>query len=140
MEDIIFVEQPNKLYARVNEKGIVTHIFSEVFEQPQIGDICIDETNMDRHGANRYQVYDESEIANYEIKDGTLVKRDKTSDMQTMMIANYPSLVDSKIRERYSLSDELAILRQRDVKPDEYAEYNAYCEQCKAKAKSELKI
>ena len=44
--------------------------------------------------------------------------------------------VSSLIRKRYSVNDELAILRQRDSKPDEFAEYNTYCEQCKTKAKS----
>lgn len=52
----------------------------------------------------------------------------------------YENLVESKIRERYTLSQELAILRQREEKADEYAIYYAYCEQCKIEAKSELKI
>ena len=47
----------------------------------------------------------------------------------------YGQTVDRLIRERYSLWDELAILRQRDEKPEEYAAYNAYCEECKQKAK-----
>jgi hypothetical protein len=52
--------------------------------------------------------------------------------------ADYIALVDSKIREKYSISAELAILRQRDTKPEEFAEYNAYAESCKAEAKAEL--
>ena len=54
--------------------------------------------------------------------------------------SKYEQLVESKIRERYTLSQELAILRQRDSKQDEYAIYYAYCEQCKIEAKSELNI
>ena len=50
----------------------------------------------------------------------------------------YPDLVSEKIRKRYSINAELAILRQRDEKPDEFAEYNAYAEQCKIEAKKEL--
>ena len=53
---------------------------------------------------------------------------------------NYGELVDSYIREKYSLSAELSILRQRDTKPEEFKEYNAYAEQCKAKAKEILGI
>lgn len=53
---------------------------------------------------------------------------------------SYDELVDSKIRVRYTVSQEFAILRQRDTKPDEFDEYNAYCEQCKADAKAELGI
>jgi hypothetical protein len=51
---------------------------------------------------------------------------------------NYEQLVVSKIRERYTIDQELAILRQRDTKPEEFAEYNDYVEQCKAEAKEEV--
>ena len=50
----------------------------------------------------------------------------------------YPNLVSRLIRERYSIDDEMAILRQRDTKPEEYEAYNAFCEDCKAKAKAEI--
>lgn len=57
-----------------------------------------------------------------------------------MTILDYPisysALVSRMIRRKYSINDELAILRQRDSKPAEFAEYNTYCEQCKARAKS----
>ena len=52
----------------------------------------------------------------------------------------YAALVDKEIRLRYSISDEIAILRQRDTKPDEFAAYNAYAEECKAKVKEELEL
>lgn len=51
--------------------------------------------------------------------------------------AEYENAVNAKIREKYTLSQELSILRQKDEKTDEYAEYYAYCEQCKAQAKIE---
>lgn len=51
---------------------------------------------------------------------------------------DYIALVDKKIRQRYSISSELAILRQRDTKPEEFAKYNAYAEACKVEAKAEL--
>ena len=51
---------------------------------------------------------------------------------------DYGELVESLIRRKYSLSAELSILRQRDSKPEEFAEYNAYAEQCKAEAKAIL--
>lgn len=50
----------------------------------------------------------------------------------------YEERVEQLIRERYTISDELAILRQRDVKVDEFAEYYAFCEECKSIAKSEV--
>ena len=42
----------------------------------------------------------------------------------------------SKIREVYSVDDEIAILRQRDSKPEEFQEYYDFVEQCKAEAKA----
>jgi hypothetical protein len=50
----------------------------------------------------------------------------------------YESEIIRRIRERYTVNQELAILRQRDTKPEEFAEYNAYVEQCKAEVKKEL--
>ena len=50
----------------------------------------------------------------------------------------YKERVESLIRERYSVADELGILRQRDTKPQEFAEYNAFAEACKAQAKAQL--
>lgn len=44
--------------------------------------------------------------------------------------------VISRIRAVYSVDDELAIIRQRDTKPKEFAEYNAFVEQIKAEEKA----
>jgi hypothetical protein len=52
----------------------------------------------------------------------------------------YPALVSEKVGRRYTINDEIAILRQRDTKPEEYEEYNYYVEQCKSEAKQELGI
>ena len=65
------------------------------------------------------------------------VYREMTEQEIAEMEANKPNIpyeqrVVARIRERYSVDDELAILRQRDSKPDEFAEYNEYVEQVKA--------
>ena len=131
----------NQIYAHADESGTVTDIYSEAFKTPDENDVCIDETNTDRHGAQRFQVYDEDGIANYAIVNGALVERDKSAELARIKkTIDYPQLVESKIRTRYSMSAELAILRQRDTKPEEFAEYNTFCEQCKAQAKTELGI
>ena len=131
----------NKIYAHADESGKVTNIYSEAFKIPEENDICIDETNTDRHGAQRYQVYDENGIANYAIVNGVLVARDKTAELSRIKnTIDYPQLVENKIRKKYSVSAELAILRQRNSKPEEFAEYNAFCELCKSEAKKELNI
>ena len=49
-------------------------------------------------------------------------------------------LVDAMVRTRYAVNDELALLRQRDSKADEFAEYNDFVEACKAEAKALLGI
>lgn len=52
----------------------------------------------------------------------------------------YESEIIRRIRKRHSLNQELAILRQRETKPTEFAAYNAYVEQCKAEVKKKLEI
>lgn len=52
--------------------------------------------------------------------------------------AQYKAAIIKLIRQRYDQDDENGILRQRDTKPDEFAAYNAYAEQCKIKAKELL--
>ena len=52
----------------------------------------------------------------------------------------YEDAVDMKIREKYTASQEFAILRQRDEKPEEYTTYYAYCEECKAYVKSKKNL
>lgn len=48
-----------------------------------------------------------------------------------MLAITYNQKVSCLIRERYTQDEEFALLRQRDSKPEEFAEYNAYCEECK---------
>lgn len=50
---------------------------------------------------------------------------------------DYGEAINSEIRKKYTESEEFAILRQKDEKPDEYAEYFAYCESCKAFVKEQ---
>ena len=53
-----------------------------------------------------------------------------------MFARTYKQKVSCLIREKYSIDDEIAIIRQRDTKPEEFAEYNTYCEECKIKVKN----
>ena len=48
----------------------------------------------------------------------------------------YENKVVALIRKKYNVNQELAILRQRDTKPLEFAEYNEYVEQCKEQVKN----
>lgn len=47
----------------------------------------------------------------------------------------YEQRIVNRIREKYSIDDELAILRQRDTKPDEFIAYNEYVEAIKTEEK-----
>ena len=51
--------------------------------------------------------------------------------LQSDEILPYKERIVNRIREKYSLDDELAILRQRDTKTDEFLEYNEYVEKIK---------
>jgi hypothetical protein len=51
--------------------------------------------------------------------------------------ALYGERVNALIRERYTLSEELAILRRRDTAPEQFDAYNTYVEACKTRAGAE---
>ena len=55
---------------------------------------------------------------------------------EEVVVLPYQERVVSRIRAKYSVDDELAILRQRDTKPEEFAEYNAFVEQVKAEERT----
>ena len=48
----------------------------------------------------------------------------------------YENKIVALIRQKYNINQELAILRQRDAKPQEYQEYYNYVEQCKKQVKN----
>jgi hypothetical protein len=50
----------------------------------------------------------------------------------------YGAYVNRLLRTRYSLSEELSLLRKREETPEEFAAYNAYAEACKARAREAL--
>lgn len=56
----------------------------------------------------------------------------KASETEYWQTVDEGEAVNTKIRKRYTESQEFAILRQKDEKPGEYAAYYAYCEECKA--------
>ena len=67
--------------------------------------------------------------------------RDMTAEETVEMQKNIPSIpyeqrVVNRIRSVYSVDDELAILRQRDTKPEEFAEYNTFAEAVKAEERA----
>ena len=65
-----------------------------------------------------------------------LHKEAEKAEAEYWASVDYGEAVDTEIRKRYSVSQEFAILRQKDEKPEEYAEYFSYCEACKEFVKS----
>lgn len=64
------------------------------------------------------------------------ITEQKRAEKEYWQSVPYDDAVNAKIRERYTESQEFAILRQKDEKPEEYATYYAYCENCKAFVKA----
>ena len=58
---------------------------------------------------------------------------------QVLANEEYENKIVALIRKKYNVNQEFAILRQRDAKPQEFAEYNEYVEQCKKQVKNERK-
>ena len=67
-----------------------------------------------------------------EDENGMPVLREPRSEPTLL---SYEQLVRRRIRERYSVDDELAILRQRDTRPEEFTVYFDYAERCKTVAR-----
>lgn len=69
------------------------------------------------------------------------VYRDMTAEEMERQEAvpqlSFRERVIARVREIYSVDDELAILRQRDTKPEEFAAYNAFVEKIKAEERGE---
>lgn len=53
-------------------------------------------------------------------------------------IYNYKTQIDELIREKYSINDEIAILRQRDTKSKEFNEYFEFVENIKQRVRMNL--
>lgn len=67
------------------------------------------------------------EIAEAEKAYEVSVERER----ETFLALPYAERVEYLIRKRYTVSDEIAILRQREDKVEEFEEYNAFAEECK---------
>ena len=61
----------------------------------------------------------------------------KQSVVDTLSLTStYSERVVQRLRQYYSIDDELAILRQRDTKPEEFERYNNLVEEIKAEEKA----
>lgn len=70
-------------------------------------------------------------IFNYKrFSERTAIEEEKSKN------AKYKHQIDELIREKYSINDEIAIIRQRYTKPDEFVDYFEYIESVKKEIKS----
>lgn len=90
------------------------------------------------HILHRVGSDDYTEIRHTMVKDPDAWEEIAVADIPPYTKAEYKAKIVELIRQRYDQDDENGILRQRDTKPDEFAEYDAYVEQCKAEARQSL--
>lgn len=69
----------------------------------------------------------------YEYEEAPEATEDDTGTPPAQI--DYGETVNGLIRRKYTLSEELAILRQRDTKAEEFEAYNVYAESCKGEAR-----
>ena len=65
-----------------------------------------------------------------------VVKTDTTIEYDRWSTISYEALVAKLIHKSYSIDSELAILRQKDEKPEEYQTYYNFAESCKEQART----
>lgn len=65
-----------------------------------------------------------------------LTEEEIQAELERAKQITYENKIVALIREKYNINQELALLRQKDTKAEEYNEYYAYVEECKAKVKN----
>ena len=71
--------------------------------------------------------------SHYEEQDGNIVK--VWTETEPPALPPYEQRVVARVRQLYSVDDELAILRQRDSKPEEFTAYYEQVEKIKGEEK-----
>lgn len=69
------------------------------------------------------------------ITEEVVVLRELTEEEKTML---YEKTIESKIRQKYTVSQEFAAQRKRYSEPEKFDEYNSYVEKCISDAKMEV--
>lgn len=71
-------------------------------------------------------------------REGEVPITDWEYDFALVEEVTYSKIVEAIIRTKYSMSDEIALIRQRETKEDEFNEYYSFAEQAKEWAKEVL--
>lgn len=90
------------------------------------------------HILHRIGSDDYSEIRRAMVKAPDEWEEVAVADIPPYPKAQYDAEVERLIAERYSHGKEIEINREHDTKPERFAEYMAYVEECKVRAKVNL--
>lgn len=90
------------------------------------------------HILHRIGSDDYSEIRHAMVKDPDNWEEIAVADIPPYTKAQYDAEVERLIAERYSHGKEIEVNREHDTKPERFAEYLAYIEDCKVRAKEIL--
>lgn len=123
-DGMLIVNPRGDLLKQLGYKEII--IIDESTIEPVEGDSLEDTVIIDNG--------DKIAIPNYtELADKIEVRY--TYEDKVIPTISYEERVISLIREKYSVDDELAIIRQKDTKPEEFNTYFSFVEDCKANIK-----
>lgn len=109
----------NKIYARKNDKGIVTKLFSSVFEQPTGADILIEEGNDEYHAHVhlKYTVADINGKYNYKYDNGLveLTEDEKENLFPTVKVESETDLINKLILGNLKMQTQIDKLIQNNL-------------------------
>lgn len=91
------------------------------------------------HILHRIGNEDYPEIRHTMVKDPDAWEEISLENIPKYTKEEYKQKIRSLIAQRYAIEDEIAIIRQRDSKPEEFAEYDSFVESCKAEVKKLFK-
>lgn len=111
-----------------------------VFKREYRGELSIEELKARGYKICDVPAYVNEGIVDMKMFDGSgRFIPDKYKEKVDIIWADLYSLtVDGKIRLKYTVSQECAILRQKDSKAEEFKEYYDYCEICKREAREDV--
>lgn len=145
----------NKHYIRLDDASRITAGFSDAFEQPELGDICINEQagyqfRLYEAGEENPQLYDYDGVPLYKYEADAVIKRTETElsadrqPTQEELQQIYENLSIQHIHDRYTYDEENKIIREylSDQINEQYKaafdSYNAYVLECKQRAHTQI--
>lgn len=92
----------------------------------------------ERWDGSRFIIFFDPQEVEHTNPDGSSVKLEQYAKSIIVPEVNKGEVVSALIREKYSVNDELALLRQKTSKKAEFAAYDTFAEESKALADSIL--